>query len=62
MFIHFFSCDNLVLIENYDQNSLHIKLHVILFVKMNGYVWCYFLMHSNNSIQLWNKIKQKIEI
>jgi hypothetical protein len=38
MFIHFFSCDNLVLIENYDQNSLHIKLHVILFVKMNGYV------------------------
>jgi hypothetical protein len=38
MFIHFFSCDNLIFIKNYDQNSSNIKIQVILFVKMSGYV------------------------
>jgi len=39
MFIHFFSCDSLMFIKNYDQNLSKIKIHVILFVKMSGYVW-----------------------
>jgi len=38
MFIHFFSCDSLMFITNHDQNSSNIKIHVILFVKMSGYV------------------------
>jgi hypothetical protein len=38
MFIHFFSCDNLIFIKDYDQNSLKIKILVFVFVKMNGYV------------------------
>jgi len=50
MFIHFFSCDSLIFIINHDQNSSNIKLHVI------------FFMHSNNSIQFLNTIKQKFEI
>jgi hypothetical protein len=33
MFIHFFSCDSLMFIKNYDQNSLNIKLHVIFICK-----------------------------
>jgi hypothetical protein len=39
IFLHFFSCDTLMFIKNYDQNSSNIKIHVILFVKMSGYVW-----------------------
>jgi hypothetical protein len=38
MFIHFFSCDSLTFIKNYDQNSSNIEMHVILFVEMNDYV------------------------
>jgi hypothetical protein len=38
IFIHFFSCDSLMFIKNYDQNSSNLKRHVILFVKMSGYV------------------------
>jgi uncharacterized membrane protein YGL010W len=39
MFIHLFLCDNLIFIKNYDQNSSNIKIHVIFFAKMSGYVW-----------------------
>jgi uncharacterized membrane protein len=38
IFIHFFSSNSLMFIKNYDQNSSNIKMHVILFVKMSGYV------------------------
>jgi len=33
MVIHLFSCDSLIFIKNYDQNSLNIKLHVIYLQK-----------------------------
>jgi len=39
MFIHFFVCDSLTFIKNYDQNASKIKIHVIVFVKMSCYVW-----------------------
>jgi uncharacterized membrane protein YGL010W len=39
MFILFYLFDSLMFIKNYDQNSSNIKIHVILFVKMSGYVW-----------------------
>jgi len=39
MFIHFFMCHSLRFIKNYDENSSEIKIHVILFVKLSGYVW-----------------------
>jgi len=52
MFIHLFSCDSLISIQNYDQNSLNIQLHVIFICKSE---WLYMMefsfMHSNNSIQ-----------
>jgi hypothetical protein len=33
MFIHLFSCDTLICIKNYNQNSLKIKLNVIFISK-----------------------------
>jgi len=38
MFVQFFSCDSLMVIKTHDQNSSNIKIHVILFVKLSGYV------------------------
>jgi hypothetical protein len=63
MFIHLFSCDSLISIQNYDQNSLNIKLHVIFICKNEWLCMMEFsFMHSNNNIQFWSKIKQKLEI
>jgi hypothetical protein len=44
MVIHLLSCDSLIFIKNYDQNSLNIKLHVIYLQKwMVMYDIIYFL-------------------
>jgi hypothetical protein len=67
MFIQFFSCDSLIFIENYDQNSLNIKLCVIFIYKLNGYVWCIVflciqIIVFSFEIKLNKKLKYKLII
>jgi len=44
MFIHLFLCDSVIFTNFFDRNAWNIKIHVILFVKMSGYVLKYKLI------------------